>query len=501
MIDFRKIRFTLRELERVWTILKEDGKQHYFEQYYIISRLLRCKDIVSLSSWIDMVQDDIRLLHTEFDNQMWKTEKSVIFPICCLVRGLFPEERIVFLKALRIVREQKGFRCPDLDCFNTMEEETIRFHQKCEDGVLLFQGTLSCYMAFGRSAELLYEKLGWQITGYYSDVEGYLMFLSEYSLVLIGRVMKYEVSPLMLDFDLVGLVDEEERELEFSLEQQAMDYFRFLSAGDDLHLPTMGRCETPTDNIDLGNREVLYPSLKVSEKEICLYDIEAQTHQIVSGHSWLIGPDNLSLARKLADVLYMHFIVEKDGAEPLDCWLRKKGVECIDAFYHLKDKYPESVLMVDYRGTIMSYGDDAVWLAWHYHIPLWCRAGNKNEVLQTVIIPDDVVTKVLEEEPKAILEQTKITDTVGEMAIWPNALNHGLQDDTQYKTPRVYKRKDGEYVVRATLDGKPLPERVLKKEMVTAYENYPDGIMKAAVLKQILWYAYTENNDKKLRKQ
>lgn len=501
MIDFRKIRFTLRELERVWTILKEDGKQHYFEQYYIISRLLRCKDIVSLSSWIDMVQDDIRLLHPEFDNQMWKREKSVIFPVCCLVRGLFPEERIVFLKALRIVREQKGFRCSDLDCFNTMEEETIRFHQKCEDGVLLFQGTLSCYMAFGRSAELLYEKLGWQITGYYSDVEGYLMFLSEYSLVLIGRVMKYKVSPLMLDFDLVCLVDEEERELEFSLEQQAMDYFRFLSAGDDLHLPTMGRCEPPTGKIDLGNREVLYPSLKVSEKEICLYDIEAQTHQIVSGHSWLIGPDNLSLARKLADVLYMHYIVEKDGAEPLHCWLRKKGVECIDAFYHLKENYPESVLMVDYRGTILSYGDDAVWLAWYYHIPLWCRAGNENEVMQTVIVPDDVVTKVLEEEPKAVLEKTKITDSVGEMAIWPNALNHGLQDDTQYKTPRVYKRKDGQYVVRATLDGKLLPERVLKKKMVTAYENYPDGIMKAAVLKQILWYVYTEDNGKKLRKQ
>ena len=198
MIDFRKIRFTLRELERVWTILKENGKEHFFEQYYIVSGLLRCKDIVSLSSWIGMVQDDIRLLHREFDNQMWKTEKSVIFPLCCLVRGLFPEERIVFLKALRMIREQKGFHCSDLDCFNKMEEETIRFHQKCEDSVLLFQGTLSCYMAFGRSAELLYEKLGWQITGYYSDVEGYLMFLSEYSLLLIGRVIKYEVSPRLL---------------------------------------------------------------------------------------------------------------------------------------------------------------------------------------------------------------------------------------------------------------------------------------------------------------
>ena len=79
MIDFRKIRFTLRELERVWTVLKEDERKQYFEQYWIVSGLLRCKDMVSLSSWIDMVHDDIRLLHREFDNQQYETENIQMY--------------------------------------------------------------------------------------------------------------------------------------------------------------------------------------------------------------------------------------------------------------------------------------------------------------------------------------------------------------------------------------------------------------------------------------
>ncbi len=501
MIDFRKIRFTLRELERVWMILKEDDKKHYFEQHWIVSGLLLCKSAVSLFSWTEMVYKDERLLHNEFENQRYETETSIILPLCCLVRGLFPEERILFLKALRMIDEHQSFHY-GYDSIGMMIKETEDFHQEHQDkAVLVFQGSLNCYMAVGRSADFLFEKMGWQTADTHPDFGSSCMFLSDYSLLLIGKVLNYEVSPTMLDFDLVGLDDKGERNLEFSLEQQVLDYFRFLSAGEEIHLPTLGRCDPSNDEIDLVNSNIEYPSLKVSGKELVLYDIQAQAHQIVFGRSWLIGPESLPLARKLSDVLCLLFLADKDGMEPLGHWLKRKGVENIDAFYDLKEKYPESVLMVDYFDVIVSYGDDAVWLAWHYHIPLWCRDGNENEVLQAVIIPNDMVTKVLEDEPRAVLQKSKLIDSVGRMALWPNALNHGLQDETKYKTPRVYKRKNGEYVVRATLDGKLLPERVLKKEMVTAYENYPDGIMKAAVLKQILWYVYTEKNGKKLRKQ
>ena len=72
-----------------------------------------------------------------------------------------------------------------------------------------------------------------------------------------------------------------------------------------------------------------------------------------------------------------------------------------------------------------------------------------------------------------------------------------MKDKTEYENPRVYKLKDGSYVVKALLNGKQLPERVLAREMVSAYEMQPDGIMKQAVLKQILWYVYSVGNGKR----
>jgi hypothetical protein len=75
-----------------------------------------------------------------------------------------------------------------------------------------------------------------------------------------------------------------------------------------------------------------------------------------------------------------------------------------------------------------------------------------------------------------------------------------LRDKTDYKDATVFKRKDGKYVVRASLDGKKLPQRVLKSEMVKAYETYTKGVMRDAVMKQILWYVYTVDNGSKLNK-
>ena len=87
-------------------------------------------------------------------------------------------------------------------------------------------------------------------------------------------------------------------------------------------------------------------------------------------------------------------------------------------------------------------------------------------------------------------------DSMDLMALWPNALNYGLRDQTDYKDATVFKRKNGKYVVRASLDGKKLPQRVLKDEMVKVYETYTKGVMRDAVMKQILWYAYTINEGK-----
>ena len=43
MIDFRKIRAALKELERIHKILKKDKGCHYFDQNYTVNILVDCK--------------------------------------------------------------------------------------------------------------------------------------------------------------------------------------------------------------------------------------------------------------------------------------------------------------------------------------------------------------------------------------------------------------------------------------------------------------------------
>ena len=496
MIDFRKIRAALKELERIHKILKKDKGCHYFDQNYTVNILLDCKSVIGLYSWLRRVNEN-DMLSGVFENTLKMEEKSIIVPLYLLVYGLCPEERILLVKALMKIAEHGRFHF-GYESFKDMYEETDSFHQESEGKVLLFQGTLGSYMAVGRSAELLYEHLGWQFAVNKHDDGCSCMFLCDYSPIVLGKAVEYTISRQELDFDFIHLDAEGEMCLEFSLQQQMMDYYRFMSLGDEIHLPTCGMVNVCVEE-DGVRQDLEFPFMEVGEKSISLFNSQAGIYLVVSGHSWMISPEDLHLANRLADLLYMDMSLQDDKSLSFGQRYLLQSSMCANAFYELKEKYEKSVLMVDYQGIVESYGADAVWLAWHYDIPLWCRHDSDVCIGSSpfVVIPAEVVQKVLEKKTDAVLEGTKIQDVEEAMALWPNVLNYGLKDKTEYENPRVYKRKGGSYVVKASLNGKQLPERVLAREMVSAYEMQPDGIMKQAVLKQILWYVYTVGNVKR----
>lgn len=496
MIDFRKIRATLRELKRVYCLINDDSERKYFEQYFTINAIVNCKNVIALSSWLRANVDD-KMLSDVFENALMQEEKYVLGPLYLLMRGLNPNERVLFVKALRQMREHGCFHF-GYESFENMIDETEHFHQESNNGILLFRGTLGCYMAVGKSADLIYEELGWQPAVNHYANDSSCMFLCDYSPLIVGKVLEYKVSRQELDFDHIFLDDEGETCLEFSLQQQMMDYYRFLADYDEIHLPTCGLADICVEE-DGVKEDIQFPFIQVSGSSICMFNAMAQNYLVVSGHSWMLSPEDLPLANRLADLLYMDLSLSDIKSESFGQRYRIHGEKCCDAFFDVKDRYQDSFLMADYHGVVESYGDDAVWLAWHYKMPLWCRSDPETGVSPMVIIPPEKVTKILEDEPKAVLEAIDIDDSVDRMALWPNSLNNGLQDTTEYKNPRVYKRKDGKCVVTASLNGKSLPQRILKDEMVSLYERYPEGVMKKAVLKLILWYVYTLKEDRKRR--
>ena len=496
MIDFRKIRAALRELERVNEIMLETKGSDYAIQHGMVNSLLECDCVESIFFWLSMVEEAY-VAPDVIENAFKKREKCIIKSLYFLVYGLCPEERVLLVKALMKIAEHGSFHF-GYDSFKSMCEETECFHQEYEGKIILFRGTLGCYMAVGRSAELLFELLGWQFAVNKHDDGCSCMFLCEYSLMVVGKAVEYTISRQELDFDLIHLDDEGEKCMEFSLQQQLMDYYRFLVCGEEIHLPTWGMVKVCIEE-DGVRQDMDFPFMEVTENSISLFDSNANVGLVVSGHSWMISPEDLHLANRVADLLCMDMSLQEDKSLSFGKCYKVKSSMCADAFYELKEKHEKSVLMADYQGIVESYGEDAVWLAWHYGIPLWCRdnADVCTGVSPFVVIPAEVVQQVLEKEPNAVLEGTKVQDVEEAMALWPNALNYGLKDKKVYENPRIYKRKDGSYVVKASLDGRLLPERVLAKEMINAYERQPEGIMKQAVMKQILWYVYTVGNVKR----
>ena len=77
MIDFRKIRAALKELERIHKILKKDKGCHYFDQNYTVNILLDCKSVIGLYSWLRRVNEN-DMLSGIFENTLKMEENSII---------------------------------------------------------------------------------------------------------------------------------------------------------------------------------------------------------------------------------------------------------------------------------------------------------------------------------------------------------------------------------------------------------------------------------------
>ena len=78
-----------------------------------------------------------------------------------------------------------------------------------------------------------------------------------------------------------------------------------------------------------------------------------------------------------------------------------------------------------------------------------------------------------------------------------------LRDEPSYGyeiSKRIRAKTDGKYVIKATLNGKELPPRVLKENLADLYVSYEKDGLKELVLKQLLMYVYTWKKERKKRK-
>ena len=158
-----------------------NAQQNKLERYLLDQLLEESPD---LDKWVKQVESTAY----QYRNDDESLRGPDIRELSSLAGGFEKDEQAFAILALEATKatsfsEPKGEMIPDL------YSKTESFYQDSVNSVLLFKGTLGNYMAVGKSADLLYEKLGWQTATIEVHGKTYcFMVLCDYSLEAIGKI-------------------------------------------------------------------------------------------------------------------------------------------------------------------------------------------------------------------------------------------------------------------------------------------------------------------------
>ena len=489
MIDYRKVRFALQEFKRLY---KEDHV-HYQE-------FLDLKTVIGLYWWIRHEKKyNLAELRAKGKPAEWKAP-SQRDAFCLMLEGMNHEERALIVKALNRYKSLNAFHSGN-EAVKVMFEETEAFLKDNPDGILVFRGTLQNYMAVGRCADILFERLGWQTsTVVYENCAYSCMMLNECSLEVIKNGMALTVSKTQLDFDYMAFEDEDC--VTFALQQMMIDFVRLVIGEHDIIHPTLGFLDPHVIVDEQGiENEVRFPFFELTSEKFCLFSSKGMPYLVVSDHTWDIELSALRLLGLLADMLYFLLEWHEGRCDMIGHAIKVLSVLCMKDYFEKKEKYPENVLIVDYNGVYECYDHDAEWLSGKFNIPLWDRYIDEGQCWPMVMMSEKDVNRIMRRCANVMLESSSIPDSEDKMLLLPNRMNCGVIDETNYKKVAVFKRKDGKYVIRASLNGKELTPKVLDKKLTQLYVSYEKNGLKDLVLKQILWYVYTLRTGRRRKRQ
>ena len=480
MNDFRKVHYFIQQVKHLHALCCNGNAQQNKLERYLLDQLL--EESPDLDKWVKLVESTAY----QYRNDDESLGGIDIRELSSLAGGFEKDEQAFAILALEATKatsfsEPKGEMIPDL------YSKTESFYQDSVNSVLLFKGTLGNYMAVGKSADLLYEKLGWQTATIEVHEKTYcFMVLCDYSLEAIGKMTEYTVAAEEYDFRCLDLMDDDSVCL--SLQQQMIDHFRLLKGKNAVCLSAKGIASQHIDENGIANE--IYLFMGVSEEWLVLFSSQAEPREIVKDHKWMTSLNDLRLLRLVADLAYEKLrSVSMPSMIGIDEEIQ--SINCVDQFVFIKHDEENKILIMDYKGTFETYAAEAILLADKYDLPLWART-SLDITLPAVIIPKELMKKIRKDIPDVVVFKERFKDSADKMAMIPHPLNKRLKEARAFKNVSVSKRKDGKCTVRACLGNKRLPERVIDEEAADYYLRMSDGIIKAAALKTILCSVYYE---------
>lgn len=383
-----------------------------------------------------------------------------------------------------------------------LEKESEMFHLIKPDSILVFKDSYGECMAIGRDAEKLFEEYGWQTaTIELVGREVTAMPLHEKCQTVLPK-QKTVFCSTEANIKYIQFADE--LEVDMSHAQQTIDVFRAWYQKDPLVLSTGGlRFYTMVDGVD---EEFDFPFISVSKEDIELYRSNAKTYQIVDGRTWNVHQDNYALIADTANFLAFLMQVQDDDDDwenVLSNEYQNKeatwSVLSYNEYVSAKEQYPEEIVMLEHDGFFTSYDEDAIRLARALNQGLWFRNVHGEQV--PMVIVSSRVKEAMSETLKILsvhVVDPDEFDYMDRMALCPCFLEGGIRTEVPFKNAAVFKLRDGDFAIRATLEGTMMPVKKIPWRMAAYYLNKREGLIKETCLKAILLWAYHHDSFSKI---
>jgi|GEM_PF-1786160 len=353
------------------------------------------------------------------------------------------------------------------------------------------------FFAFNNDAERIFETKGWLFSEVKTSSDSYLWIdISNDGLKTLEKeFQKIELLSHAADVrDFPQNTQQDNAIRAIANVQQSLEYLQNLAGGDKAIIPTPGlKFFTVVDNLYEVEHQV--NSIVLDKGSIQLIKNDGAVDPLMEDGFWftILQTDipfsqlNKYLTQN-SEILKEHVIEYSSKADER----RSMGDNILTDYSSVKQQASSVILFHKANEDYIAYGNDAIKVADALHVPLWQMEIASGKSVPVAIVSskgygldildlEDMESKVV--TPKTAYDKYSLPFEL-------SPLNVGLQSKAEFENASVFKMKNGEYAIRASLSGNELENKTIPTKIASQYMSLPYGEEKEAALKTILVSAY-----------
>ena len=388
-----------------------------------------------------------------------------------------------------------GYRSTIPNDLKILDHQRQILTKDAPDTIVLFKHGKG-YFAYGKDADMLFEKLAWQTTD--MPVENGTVSWLNINADGMKVLRLYDIDTIAtrpdVEIHLPGCCrDEEYKADRLAQSQQTIDSIRLTNMERDALL-CLGQYHVLTEDNGI-DASVSIDFIRFAEDDVSIITDSGREQRIVDGMQWYADSMNadyiintgekLQNDRQKIEHLLRHYDDVKLGRQ-----LRTDSV--MNEYEDLKSEAPDCLLLVKQWNFYEAMGDDAIQIANRTNYPLWDRDGGNGRKIPVVMLHGLQADRVALEfgDDNVCFKDSNLKETLEYMALTPSPLNDGLHSELHFNESGIKKTRNGEYMVWARISGVNLPDKAIPTDMGVRYSRLMPGVEKETTLKAVLQQSY-----------